>query len=256
MIEEGLGGNVAIVTAAAGMGIGRAVARRLAESGVRVAVTDVHERRCDQVVHQLRGEFPAGVIRGYVLDVGNTQQVDDVVDAVNREIGPIRYLVNNAAVNWPGAVFDYPLKYWHRTIEVNLTGPWYLSRVAMSTMRDHGGGCIVNISSAAADDGGAFGGEGVYAITKGALETMTRSLAADGGPFGIRVNSLSMGIVTGTRFIDQHPEQALRALAHVPLGRHPTTLDVAKAVTFLLSERSRCITGDIVSVNGGYEMRK
>jgi 3-oxoacyl-[acyl-carrier protein] reductase len=256
VIDDDLAGLVAIVTGAAGTGIGRAVARRLLKARATVMVTDSHERRCASVAAQFRDDFPGATVADFVLDVGDLAQIDAVVGEIHERFGAIRIVVNNAAVNWPGPVFDYGVDRWRRTLDVNLTGPWYLCRATMPAMRDAGGGTIVNISSAAADDGGAFGGEGVYAITKGALETMTRALAHDGGPHNIRVNTVSMGVVPGTRFIDQQPEQADRALRSVPLGRHPGPDDIAEAVLFLASERSRAITGDIVSINGGYAMRK
>lgn len=254
--EEGIAGRVALVTAAAGRGIGRAVARRLASAGAVVVVTDSHERRTAQVAQELAAEFPAATVVGHPLDVGDLAAIDEVVGEVTASLGPVRILVNNAAVNWAGPVFGYDLDHWHATLAVNLTGPWYLCRQTMPAMAEAGGGAIVNMSSGAADEGGGFGTEGVYAITKGALETMTRALAHDGGPFGIRVNTVSMGIVTGTKFIDDHPDQAERALPGVPLGVHPTADDVAEAVAFLVSDRARRITGDILTVNGGYFMRK
>jgi 3-oxoacyl-[acyl-carrier protein] reductase len=232
--------------------VGRAISRRLLEAGASVIVTDVHQERCTVVT----AEFTGATVAGYPLDAGDLTAIDAVVGEVRQRFGPIRILINNAAVNWPGTVFGYDVDRWRRTFDVNVTGPWYLCRQTMPTMRESGGGAIVNIGSAATDDGGAFATEGVYAITKGALETMTRALAHDGGPHGIRVNTVSMGIVTGTWYIDRHPEQAARALPDVPLRRHPEPADIAETALFLVSDRARTITGDIVSVNGGYAMRK
>jgi len=139
---------------------------------------------------------------------------------------------------------------------VNVKGPWYLARQIMPGMRERGGGAIVNITSGVVQDGGGFGGEPVYGITKGAMETMTRALARDGGPYNIRANSVSVGLVADSKFMADHPDQVEKALDMIALPHHAMALDVAEAVLFLASPaRSRAITGDIVTVNSGAVMR-
>ena len=253
--EGELAGRVALVTAAAGRGVGQAVARRLAEAGAAVVVTDVHERRTAEVAEAIAGDVPGSVVVGLPLDVGDREQIDQVVATAAARLGAIHILVNNAAVNWAGPIFDYDLSRFDRTVAVNLTGPWYLCRQIMPLMRDAGGGVIVNVSSNAADEGGGFGQEPVYAITKAGLNAMTRACAHDGGPYNIRVNTVTMGIIVGTKFIDDHPDQAERALHHVPLGRHPRPGDIADAVAFLVSDRAGTVTGQCLNIDGGHTMR-
>jgi NAD(P)-dependent dehydrogenase (short-subunit alcohol dehydrogenase family) len=254
-VEQEFAGRVALVTAAAGMGVGQAVARRLAAGGADVVVTDSHERRTAEVAAATAADFPRSRVLGHQLDMGDRSRIDEVVADVAARVGPIRIVVNNAAVNWAGPIFDYDVERWDRTLAVNLTGPWYLCRAVMPLMRDAGGGAIVNISSGAADEGGGFGTEPVYAITKGGLNTLTRACAHDGGRYNIRCNTVSPGIVLGTKFIADHPDQAERALPGTALGRHPDTSDIAEAVAFLASDRARCVTGELLTVNSGYSMR-
>jgi NAD(P)-dependent dehydrogenase (short-subunit alcohol dehydrogenase family) len=247
-------GRIALVTAAAGAGIGQAVARRLAAGGADVVVTDVHEGRTRDVAGAVARDFPGVRVVGHVLDVSNRARADEVVAAVTSELGPIRILVNNAAINVVGSIFDYDPADWDWCVAVNLSAPWYLSRAVMPLMRDAGGGAIVNMSSYAADVGGG-GVEAPYAVTKGGLNVLTRSCAIEGGPHGIRCNAVSMGVVTGTKFIDDHPEIAERLLPATPLGRHASARDVAEATAFLASDRASHITGEILNVAGGTYMR-
>jgi NAD(P)-dependent dehydrogenase (short-subunit alcohol dehydrogenase family) len=249
-------GKLALVTAAAGTGVGQAVARRLARGGADVVVTDVHERRTAQVAEAIAAENPESTILGLTLDVGDFANIDRVVTEVLGKWDHLDILVNNAAVNWAAPIWDYPLDRYERTFAVNVHGPWYLARAFMPGMRAAGRGSIVNVSSGVVQDGGGFGTEPVYAMTKGAMETLTRALAHDGGKYGIRANTLSVGIVGDSKFMADHPDQLERSLPMVPLGKHVVAADVAEAAAFLASDaRSGLITGDILSINGGVVMR-
>ncbi len=248
------GGRVALVTAAAGKGIGQATARRLAAGGARVVVTDVHERRTKEVAAAIASDHADTTVVGYPLDAGDREQIDSVVAQVTGQLGPITILVNNAAVNVVGSIFDYDPADWDRVMRVNLSGPWYLCRAIMPHMRDAGGGVIVNVGSYAPDVGGS-GIEAPYAVSKGGLNVLTRSCAHEGGPFGIRAVCVSTGMVRGTKFIEDHPELLERPDARGPLGDLPTASDVAEVIAFLASDRARFITGEIVNVAAGAYMR-
>ena len=247
-------GAVALVTAAAGLGIGQAVARRFASDGARMVVTDIHERRTREVVKAMAEEYPDREIVGYPMDAGDRTAIDGVVDQVLEKFGGIDIVVNNAAVNILGSIFDYRPVDWDRVMDVNIHGPWYLARRVFPHMRERGGGVVVNVGSYAPDVGGA-GMETPYAVSKGALNALTRCLAHEGGPAGIRANAVSMGIVEGTKFVLDHPELRERPDSLGPLGSVPDKDEIAEVVAFLASPRAAHITGEIINVSGGAYMR-
>lgn len=247
-------GAVALVTGAAGMGIGQATARRLAAGGASVVVADIHARRTREVTQAIARDYPTSHIYGYPMDAGDRAQIDAVVEKVLADIGQIDILVNNAAVNILGPVFDYEPADWDRVMSVNLSGPWYLARRVLPHMRDRNTGVVINVTSYAGDVGG-LGIETPYAVSKGALNAMTRALAHEAGPFGIRVNSVSPGVTYGTKFILDHPEMGSRPEAVGPLGSLPHKEELAEVIAFMASPRAAHITGEIINVSGGAYMR-
>ncbi|WP_007507338.1 MULTISPECIES: SDR family NAD(P)-dependent oxidoreductase [Pseudofrankia] len=247
-------GRVVLVTAAAGGGIGEATARRFAAAGATVVVTDAHRGRTEAVAARLAREHRHATVVGHQLDVGSRAAIDIVVETVLADHGAVDVLVNNAAFNRMGGHFDYDPADWDRAVEINLSGPWYLCRRLLPAMRDRRRGVVVNVSSYAPDVGGN-GLESPYAITKGGLNVLTRSVAHEGGPFGIRAVTVAMGVVGGTRFIDQHPEIIEDPGNRGPLPWMPTAGDIAETIAFLASDRARCVTGESVNVASGAYMR-
>ncbi len=251
--NEEFAGRIALVTGAAGEGIGRAIARRLARGGATVIVTDVHERRTAEVTAAIAHETGA-TVHGFLLDIGDRDQAARVMAQVEDEVGPVTILVNNAALNVQGDIFEYDPDVFEKVVAADITGCWYLSALAGQQMKRAGGGAIVNIGSIAADRGSAAY-EPAYAMSKGAMHSLTQGLAKAGGPFNIRANEVTMGVVAGTRFMSQRPEILEEFLPQVPLGRHAVPEDIAEAVAYLASERSSFITGDILNASGGFLFR-
>src|SRR5439155_1059878 len=129
-------------------------------------------------------------------------RVVEVFDEVNAKVGPVQIVVNNAALNIQGDIFDYDPEDYDRCMAVNLDGPWFISMVAGRRMIDAGvGGSIIQIGSVVPDTGGAFM-EPPYALAKAGLNTLTRGLAHGGGPYGIRSNCVTMTLVRGTRYTE------------------------------------------------------
>jgi 3-oxoacyl-[acyl-carrier protein] reductase len=253
-MSDEFGGRIALVTAAAGKGVGQAAARRLAAGGARVVVTDIHERRTAEVAAAIARDHPDTTVVGYAMDAGDREQIDAVVEEIGRTLGPVQILVNNAAINVLGSIFDYDPENWDWVMRVNLSGAWYLCRATMPLMREAGGGVIVNVSTYAPDVGGA-GIEAPYAISKGGLNVLTRSCAHEGGPHNIRSVAVAMGLVAGTKFADDHPDILERPDSRGPLGTFPTADEIAEAIAFLASDRAAHITGEILNVSAGAYMR-
>ncbi len=248
---DGLDGRVALVTGAAGAGIGRATARRLAEAGATVVVTDVHERRTGETVEALRAEFGGAAAVGKLLDGGDPEAISRVVAEVRSEVGPVDVLVNNAAVNPFGEVDTLAPEDWDRAVAVDITGPWLLIRAVLPDMKQRRRGAIVNVSSVAAYT--APEREAPYAAAKAALHSLTRTVAREAGPHGVRCNAVAPGLIW-TRFMEKYAEQFRPEVERTPLRRWGTPEDVADVVLFLASDRSAFITGEALTVSGGWYM--
>lgn len=246
-----LEGRVALVTGAAGQGIGRATALRLLEEGAAVVLTDSHERRTEQVGSTLLAST-GGTLLALPLDVADRAQVDEVLKRVEGELGTVDILVNNAAVNMLGLVHEMAPADWDRTLAVDLTGAWYLLRAVIPGMMATGRGSIVNVSSVAAWLGG--GGEGPYAAAKAGLQSLTRTVAHECGRYGIRCNAVAPGIIE-SRFVDQHRAALTAELARTPLARFGKPEEVAAVVAFLASDDASYVTGEVLTVSGGMYMR-
>ena len=246
--------TVVLVTAAAGLGIGQAVARRFASGGANVVVTDIHGRRTREVVKAMAEDYPDCTIVGYPMDAANRGDIDRVVGDVVESLGAVDILVNNAALNILGSIFEYRPADWDQVMDLNINGPWYLAHRVLPQMRDRGRGVVINIGTYAPDVGG-LGLETPYAVSKGALNALTRCLAHEGGPYGIRANTVTMGMVEGTKFVMDRPELRERSDTLGPLGSLPDKDEIAETVAFLASARAAHITGEIINVSGGAYMR-
>src|SRR5262245_46521166 len=167
-------GRVALVTGGAGAGIGGAVCGRLAAEGAAVVVMDDHERRTAETVERLRSAHPDARVMGAPGSVADRTAVDELIPRIGGELGPLDVLVNNAAINVQGSVFDYDPADFDAVIDVDLTACWYLMRAVLPGMRELGRGSIVNVTSVSAYTGGR-GREGPYSAAKAALNELTRS---------------------------------------------------------------------------------
>jgi 3-oxoacyl-[acyl-carrier protein] reductase len=248
---NGLQDKVAIVTAAAGGGIGKATATRLAQEGAIVVVTDSHERRTRETVEELSKDFP-GHIDGFALDVTRREEIERITHEVLSRRGKIDILVNNAGINVLGAIEKISIEDWTRIFDVNLTGAFHLIRAVLPSMRKQHAGAIVNVSSIAAWS--MLGGsDAPYAAAKAGLLALTRAVAAESGPDGIRCNAVAPGIVL-TKWVEKNMPGVTRQADHTPLRRLGKPEDIAATIAFLASDDAAYITGEAITVSGGLYM--
>jgi NAD(P)-dependent dehydrogenase (short-subunit alcohol dehydrogenase family) len=244
-------GKVALVTGGAGAAIGGATCRVLAAHGASVAVLDSHSGRAGRIAHELRERYGVPAV-DVVSDLAERDSIDAGLARTERELGPVDILVNSAAINVQGSIFDYDPADWDRVIAVDLTACWYLIRRVIGGMRERRWGSIVNVTSVAAYIGGN-GREAPYAAAKAALHDITRGVAIEGGPHGIRCNAVAPGLVR-SKWVDAQAEYYQAFLERTPLRRHGEPEDVANTVAFLVSAQSAHITGAVINVSGGWYM--
>jgi NAD(P)-dependent dehydrogenase (short-subunit alcohol dehydrogenase family) len=243
-MHESLNNKVVLVTGAAG-GIGRAIAERFAGAGARVVVNDIDASAAAGVADAIVAAGGSAVAAS--ADVSDSAQVATMFDTLVAEYGDIDVLVNNAGLVSPMLhFFEADEAWWRKIIDVNLTGHFLCSHVAARMMAKAGGGCIINMSSGGATR--AHRAFTAYDATKGGIEALTRAMALDLGPYGIRVNALMPGSIdtSGLGLADRQ----LRG-ENVPLGRIGEPIDMTGAALFLASDDASYITGDVIKVDGG-----
>ena len=226
-----LKGKTAVVTGA-GRGIGKATADLLEKAGAKVFRIDLDS--------------------GIRCDVADEKQVEKAF----QEIGGVDILVNNAGIAVRKTAFDISAEEWDSVIDVNVKGVFLCSRVAARSMKERGGGAIVNLASIMGFSGGIFPNP-AYQTSKGAVVNMTRALALEFAVHRIRVNAVAPTFVRTplTAPIFSNPEVLEKVMQHTPLGVLPEVEDIAAAILFLAGPAARCITGVTLPVDSGYLAR-
>ncbi len=269
--ERGLKGRVALITGAGG-GIGRGIARCLAEEGVHLALADISKSGAEAAAEEIR-KFDVNIIP-YVLDVTDKSQCADIVNATNNEMGSLDIVVNNAGVIG-GADFrlgmplsDINEDDWDDTYNVNVKGVFLLCQASLEKMKGKGWGRIINISSRAGRDGRETIPH--YSASKAAVIIFTQALAREVARAGITVNAVCPGLIWSAmweqlagQFRKKFPifkgKTAREVFDHfveqTPMGVEQSTEDIGRVVAFLASDDAKTITGQAILVDSGAVMR-
>ena len=245
----GLEGKTALITGAS-QGIGRACAVVLAQQGVKIAAAARNQAKLNEVVAEIRAA--GGTADAFVLDVASEESIKATAKAVIAQYGAIDILVNNAGITKDGLLLRMRRPDWDDVLNTNLTGAFLMSQAVISSMMKARWGRIVNISSVVAQAGQA--GQANYAASKAGLIGFSKSLAKEIASRNITVNVVAPGLIETamTAVLDDKQRDAM--MAHIPLGRAGSDMDVAHAVAFLASDNAGYITGAVLDVNGGMYM--
>jgi NAD(P)-dependent dehydrogenase (short-subunit alcohol dehydrogenase family) len=246
-ISARLVGRSVIVTGAA-QGFGETIAEAAAAEGARLTLVDRQADKLEAVARRLRGQGSDAL--AVVQDIADETGAAAIVAAHLHAYGDIDVLVNNAGVTCFASLADTDRSTWDLVLAVNLGGTLNMSRAVRAAMTAAGGGSIVNLASIAAELGTP--GIGAYTVSKAAIKALTRQLAVEWGPYGIRCNSVSPGVSdwtmsgSSTNSADKAGETDL-----IPAGRLGTRSDIAAAVIFFASDESSYMTGQDLTVDGG-----
>jgi NAD(P)-dependent dehydrogenase (short-subunit alcohol dehydrogenase family) len=243
-----LEGKCAIVTGA-GQGIGRALAKGLAEQGVRVVIAELNGENGERVAKDI--EAAGGIARAIATDVSNEESVAGMVAKTLREFGTIDVLINDAAIFPASSVAEMKTDEWEKVLRTNLTGTFFCCRAVMPAMKNKRSGRIINFTSGRALQGSKHGAH--YAASKGGIIGFTKSLALELASHGITVNSICPGAIDTPQpkaHVKDEAEFYAKA-KKIPLGRVGQPEDLVGAALFLASDWSSYVTGQMIVVNGG-----
>ncbi|AKD02270.1 SDR family oxidoreductase [Pontibacter korlensis] len=238
--------KTAIVTGGAS-GLGYAIAQKFVEENIRTIII----ARNEQKLQEAKGKF--GNLCSYIVfDLTNLPQIPELVTGIVEEYGKIDILVNNAGINLKKPFTEVTDEDFQKIMLTNVTAVFALSREVVKTMLPHGNGAIVNISSMAAQYG--IPKVIAYSASKTAIEGMTRAMAVELSPLGIRVNCIAPGFIAtdmSAKALDNDPERKNKVLSRTPMGKLGTPADIAEAVYYYASEGAKYVTGTVLPVDGG-----
>lgn len=238
---------VALITGGS-RGLGKAIALRLSSSGWKVAVTYVSSQAAVQEMKNQSREKQK-IVEAFQADVRDYARAQEIVSLVEKSLGPVRLLVNNAGVRNDRPLFRMKADQWHEVIDTNLGGTFNYSRAVIYGMIRRKAGVIVNITSVSGIMG--LPGQTNYAASKAGVIGFTKALAREVARFNVRVNAVAPGLIE-TDMTESMPDEArTKILDQVPMGRAGTPKQVADLVSFLAGSEAEYITGKVIPIDGG-----
>ena len=249
MVNFSLEGKVALVTGAS-YGIGFALATAFARQGAKIVFNDIKQELVDKGLAAYKAE---GIeAKGYVCDVTSEEQVNAMVAQIEKEVGIVDILVNNAGITRDGLLMRMGDDAFDRVLDVNLKGTFNTTRALTKTFMRQRGGCVVNMSSVVGLMGNA--GQANYAASKAGVIGLTKAVARELAPRGVRVNAVAPGFVETDMTAKLSDKVRAACEEQIPLRRMARPEEVAGVVRFLASDAAAYITGEVVRVDGGMAM--
>jgi NAD(P)-dependent dehydrogenase (short-subunit alcohol dehydrogenase family) len=238
--------KTAIITGG-GSGIGLAIAQKFTEHNITTIIIGR-----DEIKLQAAKEKLGAICIPVAFDINNLSEIPSLIDKLSNQFGPIDILVNNAGINLKKEFTEVTDEEFERIIKTNLTAAFVLSREVVKGMLTKSNGCIINISSMAAHYG--LPKVIAYTASKSAIEGMTKAMAVELSPKGIRVNCIAPGFIAtemSAKALNNDPERKQKVLSRTPMGKLGETADIADAALFLGSDAAKYITGIVLAVDGG-----
>ncbi|MFI0963431.1 SDR family oxidoreductase [Streptomyces sp. NPDC021080] len=244
-----LKGRSAVITAAAGAGIGGATARRFLEEGARVVVSDAHTRRLKETAETLAAEFGPDQVAAQPCDVTAEDQVQALFDTAIDLHGRLDIVVNNAGLGGTSPLVDMTDDQWSTVLDVTLNGTFRCTRAALRRLREQGDGGVV-VNNASVVGWRAQSGQAHYAAAKAGVMALTRCAAVEAAAYGVRVNAVSPSLAMHPHLAKVTTPGLLEELtAREAFGRYAEPWEVANVIVFLASGYSSYLTGEVVSVS-------
>ncbi len=244
--------KVVVITGAAGVGIGGACARRFAQEGAKIVMSDAHAKRTEEAAQKVASEFGVETL-GVECDVRRRDQVENLMKSAHARFGRIDALVNNAGINVLSNVVDMTDEQWDLVINVCLRGTFYCVRAVLPYMIEQKAGAIVSLSSTAGLEGSVQ--QCHYAAAKAGIIAFTKTVAKEVAIHNIRLNCIAPGLIMNPFLERIYPKEKLEEnLKRAPLRRKGEPLDIANAALFLICDEGSYMTGQTMCLSGGHVM--
>lgn len=250
MADLGLKNKIALITGST-RGLGRAIAEKLAEEKVKVIITGTNEEKANVVAEHIAKTYEIETA-GYKIDVTSESSVKEVVNTIAKKYGRIDILINNAGITKDARLMMMKAEDWEAVIKTNLTGAFNCTKFVSKRMLQQNSGRIINVTSVVGLMGNI--GQANYSASKAGLIGLTKTTAKELAERGITANAIAPGYILSDMTEVLSDEISKKMLSLIPMGFYGNSEDVANAVLFLVSDKARYITGQVLNIDGGMIM--